>query len=85
VNRRALSRALGASAALAGRSPRSKSDAFVKRMLDEYGYVIRNVNFEVPGSKELHYGVRVSTHVWSNVDDVNGLVDAMKDLSGKMA
>ena len=65
--------------------PTAKSDAFVKRMLDEYGYVIRNVNFEVPGSKEQHYGVRVSTHVWSNFDDVNGLVDAMKDLSGKMA
>jgi selenocysteine lyase/cysteine desulfurase len=63
---------------------KARSDAFVKRMLDEYGFVIRNVNFPVPGSQQDHYGVRVSTHLWSNMDDVNQLVDAMWDLSGKM-
>ena len=53
-------------------------------MLDEHGFVIRNVNFPVPGSQGDHYGVRVSTHLWSNFDEVNQLVDAMWDLSGKM-
>jgi selenocysteine lyase/cysteine desulfurase len=63
---------------------KARSDQFVKRMLDEYGFVIRNVNFPVPGQPKDHYGVRVSTHMWSNYDDVNQLVDAMWELSGKM-
>ncbi|HEV2557238.1 MAG TPA: aminotransferase class V-fold PLP-dependent enzyme [Microvirga sp.] len=63
---------------------KARSDQFVKRMLDEYGFVIRNVNFPVPGAPKDHYGVRVSTHLWSNYDDVNQLVDAMWELSGKM-
>lgn len=61
-----------------------KSDAFVERMLDEYGFVIRNSNFPVPGSQAEHYGVRVSTHLWSNMSDVDQLVDAMSELAGKM-
>jgi selenocysteine lyase/cysteine desulfurase len=63
---------------------KARSDQFVKRMLDENGFVIRNVNFPVPGSQGDHFGVRVSTHLWANFDDVNQLVDAMWDLSGKM-
>jgi isopenicillin-N epimerase len=63
---------------------KAKSDAFVKRMLDEYGFVIRNSNFPVAGQKDEHYGVRVSTHLWSNMGDVDQLVDAMWELSGKM-
>lgn len=63
---------------------KAKSDAFVKRMLDEYGFVIRNSNFPVPGQQAEHYGVRVSTHLWSNMGDVDELVDAMWELAGKM-
>lgn len=63
---------------------KAKSDAFVKRMLDEYGFVIRNSNFPVPGQQAEHYGVRVSTHLWSNMGDVDQLVDAMWELAGKM-
>ncbi len=63
---------------------KARSDAFVKRMLDEYGFVIRNVNFPVPGSDKDHYGIRVSTHLWTNYDEVNQLVDAMWELSGKL-
>ncbi|HEY8565143.1 MAG TPA: aminotransferase class V-fold PLP-dependent enzyme [Beijerinckiaceae bacterium] len=63
---------------------KARSDQFVKRMLDEYGFVIRNVSFPVPGSDKDHYGVRVSTHLWTNYDEVNQLVDAMWELSGKM-
>ena len=63
---------------------KAKSDAFVKRMLDDYGFVIRNSNFPVPGQQAEHYGVRVSTHLWSNMGDVDQLVDAMWELAGKM-
>lgn len=63
---------------------KDKSDAFVKRMLDEYGFVIRNSNFPVAGQQAEHYGVRVSTHLWSNLGDVDQLVDAMWELAGKM-
>jgi selenocysteine lyase/cysteine desulfurase len=63
---------------------KAKSDAFVKRMLDEYGFVIRNSNFPVAGHQAEHYGVRVSTHLWSNMGDVDQLVDAMWELAGRM-
>lgn len=63
---------------------KAKSDAFVKRMLDEYGFVIRNVNFPVPGQDKEHFGVRISTHVWTNVAEIDQLVDAMWELSNKM-
>lgn len=63
----------------------AKSDAFIERMRSDYGYVLRNVRFQVPGSPEDHFGVRISTHLWSNFADVDGVVEAMKELSGKMA
>jgi isopenicillin-N epimerase len=63
---------------------KAKSDAFVKRMQDEYGFIIRNVNFPVPGQDKDHFGVRISTHVWTNATEIDQLVDAMWDLSGKM-
>jgi isopenicillin-N epimerase len=63
---------------------KAKSDAFVKRMQDEYGFIIRNVNFPVPGQEKDHFGVRVSTHIWTNAAEIDQLVDAMWELSGKM-
>jgi isopenicillin-N epimerase len=63
---------------------KAKSDGFVKRMQDEYGFIIRNVNFPVPGGTQDHFGVRVSTHIWTNVAEIDQLVDAMWDLSNKM-
>ena len=61
-----------------------KSDAFVKRIQDEYGFIIRNVNFPVPGAEKEHFGIRISTHIWTNAAEIDQLVDAMWDLSGKM-
>lgn len=65
----------------------AKSTAFVTRMLNDYpkGFVIRNVNVPVIGSERDHYVVRISTHLWHNASDVDRLVDAMWDLSKKMA
>ena len=65
----------------------AKSNAFVARMLSDYpqGFVIRNSGFEVIGAPAQHYGVRISTHLWQDANDIDGLVDAMWDLSTKMA
>jgi len=62
-----------------------KSTEFVARMLSEYGFVIRNVNFEVQGAPAEHWGVRVSTHLWHDADDIDRLVDSMDALSRAMA
>lgn len=65
----------------------AKSASFVARMQSDYpqGFVLRNVAFAVPGAASDHYGIRISTHLWSNPSDVDQLVDAMWDLSRKMA
>lgn len=65
----------------------AKSGQFVARMLSDYspGFVIRNVNVAVQGAPSDHYVIRISTHLWSSVRDVDQLVDAMWDLSRKMA
>jgi selenocysteine lyase/cysteine desulfurase len=55
-------------------------------MLSDYspGFVIRNVNVPVVGAPSDHYVVRISTHLWTSVDDIDKLVAAMFDLSKKM-
>ncbi|MGH8806243.1 MAG: aminotransferase class V-fold PLP-dependent enzyme [Noviherbaspirillum sp.] len=65
----------------------AKSGAFVARMLSDYapGFVIRNVNVPVIGSAKDHYVIRISTHLWSNVSDIDRLLEGMWDLSRKMA
>lgn len=63
-----------------------KSSAFVARMLSDFPqkFVVRNANFSVIGAPSDHYGVRVSTHVWHDANDIDGVVNAMWDLSRKM-
>lgn len=65
---------------------REKSNQFVSRLASEYqpAYIVRNVNFPVIGAPAEHYGIRISTHLWSDADQVDGLVNAMWDLAGKM-
>lgn len=64
----------------------AKSGQFVARMLSDYspGFVIRNVNVPVVGAPSDHYAIRISTHLWTSVDDIDRLVAAMYDLSRKM-
>ena len=64
----------------------AKSGEFVARMLSDYspGFVIRNVNFPVIGAASDHYAIRISTHLWTSVEDIDRLVGAMADLAGKM-
>ncbi|MGJ7489361.1 aminotransferase class V-fold PLP-dependent enzyme [Variovorax sp. ZT4R33] len=65
----------------------AKSATFVSRLQAEYpqGLIIRNSGFEVIGATAQHYAMRVSTHVWHDANDIDALVDAMWDLSRKMA
>lgn len=65
----------------------AKSSEFVSRMLADYspGFVIRNAGFDVIGAPSQHYGVRVSTHLWQDANDVNRLVAAMWEVSNAMA
>lgn len=64
-----------------------KSNQFVARMLSDYtpGFVIRNSNFEVIGATAQHYGVRISTHLWHDAQDIDRLVESMWQLSNAMA
>jgi len=64
----------------------AKSNEFVARMLSDYspGFVIRNVNVPVVGAPSDHYAIRISTHLWTSVDDVERLVLSMDDLRRKM-
>lgn len=64
----------------------AKSGEFVARLLSDYspGFVVRNVNVPVVGAPSDHYAIRISTHLWTSVDDIDRLVAAMYDLSRKM-
>lgn len=58
-----------------------KSNTLVQRVRSEYGYTIRNVNVPVIGSEQFHYPVRVSTHLFHNEDDVDGVAKAVWEVS----
>lgn len=64
-----------------------KANEFVSRLAAEYPqhFVIRNASFPVIGAASNHYAMRISTHLWQDANDLDALVDAMWDLSGKMA
>ena len=64
----------------------AKSGQFVSRMLSDFspGFVIRNVNVPVIGAPSDHYVIRISTHLWTSVADIDMLVTAMSDLSRNM-
>lgn len=54
-----------------------KSDRLVDRVRDEYGYTVRNTDFEVIGAAKPHYPIRISTHLFHDESDVDGVVDAL--------
>jgi len=65
----------------------TKSDEFVARLLHdiEPGFIVRNVNFPVSGAAAEHWGIRISTHLWHDTRDIDHLVEAMDEVSRKMA
>jgi isopenicillin-N epimerase len=65
----------------------AKSSQFVARLASDYtqGFSIRNSGIAVSGAASAHYGLRVSTHIWHDANDIDAFVDAVWDLSGKMS
>ena len=59
-------------------------NAFRDRLRDEYGYIIRTTDFEVAQGQGDVHALRISTHLFHDRADVEGLVAAMADLYGKM-
>jgi selenocysteine lyase/cysteine desulfurase len=60
------------------------SDLFVTRLFEDYGYYVRNTTTPVvqeDGSVRNEYPIRISTHVFHDRRDVDGLIDAMIDLT----
>ncbi|WP_305821871.1 hypothetical protein [Massilia brevitalea] len=46
--------------------------------------IVTTINFPVIGAASDHYAIRISTHLWTGVEDIDRLVGAMADLAGKM-
>lgn len=64
-----------------------KANEFVARLASDYPqhFVVRNASIAVIGAAAPHRGIRVSTHLWQDANDLDALIDAMWDLSTKMA
>jgi len=58
---------------------------FRDRLREEYGYIIRYTNFKInlADSRDT-YALRISTHLFHDEDQVDGLVDAMHHLYRRM-
>jgi selenocysteine lyase/cysteine desulfurase len=55
-----------------------KIEGFVDRLKKEQGYVIRSTEFNLKvGDPKLTYALRISTHLFHNRTQVDGVVDAM--------
>ena len=61
-------------------------NTFRDRLREEYGYVVRTTDFKIhlDDPDEVH-ALRISTHLFHNEQDVEGLVIAMYELFGLMA
>ncbi|CAA0117786.1 Isopenicillin N epimerase [BD1-7 clade bacterium] len=65
------------------RDDKDISDLFVSKLYDDYGYIVRNTATPIThrGVTETEYPIRISTHLFHDAKDVQGVFDAMKDLS----
>jgi isopenicillin-N epimerase len=63
-----------------------KIEGFVDRLKKEAGYVIRYTEFSLhAGDAKPTFALRISTHLFHDKTQVDGVVDAMHGLYGKMA
>lgn len=63
--------------------PETGSAAFVERLREEYGFVVRNTALPMPDGETTHRPLRISTHLFHNRDDVDAVMDAIVDLAAK--
>jgi selenocysteine lyase/cysteine desulfurase len=59
--------------------------SFRDRLREEYGFIIRTTDFEVAQGLGNVYALRISTHLFHDERDVEGLVDAMAHLYRRMS
>ena len=60
-----------------------RSSEFVTRLREEYGYVVRNTSVNMPEGGDPHRPLRVSTHLFHDRHDVEGVIEACADLASK--
>jgi isopenicillin-N epimerase len=80
---------------ITGAAAQTLANDFVNRLREEYRFVIRNVSYRLTAGPagvfpqtqpaESYFTFRVSTHLFHNRGDVDGLVEAMYDLYRQMA
>ena len=59
---------------------------FRDRLREETGFIIRTTDFKIQQSDtEDTHALRISTHLFHDEDDVNGLVEAMLHIYNQMA
>jgi selenocysteine lyase/cysteine desulfurase len=62
-----------------------KFDVLVDRLEREHRIWTRWVEFDVPGSPRMHYGVRLCTHLFNNHDEVDRAVDVTARLAAEIS
>jgi isopenicillin-N epimerase len=60
-----------------------RSSEFVTRLREEYGYVVRNTSVAMPAGGDPHRPLRISTHLFHDFKDVEGVIYACADLASK--
>jgi selenocysteine lyase/cysteine desulfurase len=61
----------------------SASSAFVARLRNEYGFIVRNTNVPVIGSPNI-FPLRASTHLWHSKSEVDRFVDAAWSIANSL-
>lgn len=61
----------------------ARSNEFVTRLREEYGFVVRNTGVHIPGEED-DRPIRISTHLFHDRSDIDQVVEAMIDLSTRM-
>jgi isopenicillin-N epimerase len=60
-----------------------RSSEFVERLREEYGFVVRNTSVNMPAGGDPHRPLRISTHLFHDAKDVEGVIYACADLASK--
>ena len=68
----------------ADRTDLTTLNTFRDRLREEYGYIVRTTDFEITIGGTVERALRISTHLFHNERDVEGLVVAMQQLYHQM-
>jgi len=68
----------------ADRTDLARLNEFRDRLREEYGYIVRTTDFEITLGGGQEHALRISTHLFHDEQDVEGLVVAMQQLYQQM-